>query len=104
VQRVGRIKVWSAVCEYGLAELEDTPRRSGPRTALTDEVIAEFLSATMTPDICQEQGVTHGSTRLVAAWLAREKKIELSHDWIARLVAVPRGPHHPPADRSRMRQ
>jgi hypothetical protein len=48
-------------------------------------VIAEFLSATMTPDTCGEQGVPHGSARLLAAWLAREKKIEVRHNSIGRL-------------------
>src|SRR5215468_11879546 len=33
----------------GLAGLEDAPRPGGPRTVLTDEVISEILSATVTP-------------------------------------------------------
>jgi transposase-like protein len=34
--------------EAGLAGLEDAPRPGGPKTVMTDEVIAEILSATVT--------------------------------------------------------
>src|SRR5216684_5952339 len=41
---------WRAqYAEAGLAGLEDAPRPGGPRTVLTDEVIAEILSARVTP-------------------------------------------------------
>ena len=54
---------------------------------LTDEVIAEILSATVTPPpgVLQELGITHWSARRLAAWLARNKKIRVSHDSITRL-------------------
>src|SRR5512143_1891936 len=35
--------------EHGLAGLEDAARPGGPKTVLTDEVITEILSATVTP-------------------------------------------------------
>ncbi len=54
---------------------------------LTDEVIAEILSATVTPppEALREQGLTHWSARRLAEWLARSRKIEVSHDSIGRL-------------------
>jgi transposase len=73
--------------EDGLAGLEDAPRPGGPKTVMTDEAIAEILAATVTPPpaALREQGVTHWSARRLADWLAREKKIKVSHDSIARL-------------------
>jgi transposase len=35
--------------EEGLAGLEDAPRPGGPKMVMTDEVISEILSATVTP-------------------------------------------------------
>jgi hypothetical protein len=54
---------------------------------LTDEVITEILSATVTPppQALQAQGVTHWSSRRLADWLARTRKIQVSHDSISRL-------------------
>jgi transposase len=71
----------------GLAGLEDAPRPGGPRTVLTDEAISEILSATVTPppEALRAAGVTHWSSRRLAAWLHRAKGIEVSHDSIARL-------------------
>src|SRR5216683_4836462 len=59
--------------EGGLAGLEDAPRPGGPKTVLTDEAIAEILSATVTPppEALRGQGVTHWSSRRLAGWLAR---------------------------------
>jgi transposase len=73
--------------EDGLAGLEDAPRPGGPKTVLTDAAIAEILSATVTPppDSLQAIGVTHWSSRRLADWLARKKKIAVSHDSITRL-------------------
>src|SRR5216683_7859097 len=73
--------------EAGLAGLEDAPRPGGPRRVLTDAVIAEVLSATVTPppEALQAMGVTHWSSRRLADWLARTRKIEVSHDSISRL-------------------
>src|SRR6266568_1063886 len=71
----------------GLAGLADAPRPGGPRTVLTDEVIAVILSATVTPPpgALAELGVTHWSARRLADWLARTRKIQVSHDSIVRL-------------------
>ena len=73
--------------EHGLAGLEDAPRPGGPKTVLTDDAIAEILAATVTPPpgVLAELGVTHWSARRLAAWLARNKKIRVSHDPITRL-------------------
>src|SRR6266699_2843992 len=62
--------------EDGLAGLEDAPRPGGPRTVLTDAVIAEILSATVTPppEALQAQGVTHWSSRRLAGWLRRARR------------------------------
>src|SRR5260221_7479359 len=70
--------------EAGLAGLADAPRPGGPKTVLTDEVIAEILSATVTPPpgALAAMGVTHWSARRLADWLARNKKIQVSHDSI----------------------
>jgi len=71
----------------GLAGLEDAPRPGGPKTVLTDEAISEILSATVTPppQALREQGITHWSARRLAAWLRNTKKIQVSHDSVARL-------------------
>src|SRR5438093_597295 len=73
--------------ESGLAGLEDAPRPGGPRTVLTDQAIAEILAATVTPppQALAAAGVTHWSSRRLAGWLARNKKIAVSHDSISRL-------------------
>src|ERR1019366_2596004 len=66
--------------EDGLAGLEDAPRPGGPGIGLTDEVIGEILSATVTPppDALRALGVTHWSSRRLADWLRRTRKIEVS--------------------------
>lgn len=66
----------------GLAGLEDTPRPGGPKTVLTEQVIGEILAATVTPppEALQAAGVTHWSSRRLADWLRRNKKIRVSHD------------------------
>ena len=71
----------------GLAGLADAPRPGGPRRVLTDEVIAEILSATVTPPpgALAAMGVTHWSARRLADWLARTRKIQVSHDSVVRL-------------------
>jgi transposase len=71
----------------GLAGLEDAPRPGGPKIVLTEAAIAEILSATVTPppDALQAAGVTHWSSRRLAQWLRRTRKIEVSHDSITRL-------------------
>ncbi len=71
----------------GLAGLEDAPRPGGPKTVLTGEAISEILSATVTPppESLQAAGVTHWSSRRLADWLRRNKKITVSHDSISRL-------------------
>ncbi len=71
----------------GLAGLEDVPRPGGPRRVLTDAVISEILSATVTPppEALRAAGVTHWSSRRLAEWLGRTRKIEVSHDSISRL-------------------
>jgi transposase len=71
--------------EDGLAGLADAPRPGGSKTVLTDAAIAEILSATVTPppDALQAMGVTHWSSRRLADWLGRKKKIAVSHDSIS---------------------
>ena len=73
--------------ENGLAGLEDAPRPGGPKTVLTERAIGEILAATVTPppDALQAAGVTHWSSRRLADWLRRTKKIHVSHDSITRL-------------------
>src|SRR5258706_4435035 len=73
--------------EAGLAGLADAPRPGGPKTVLTDAVIAEILSATVTPppQALRDQGISHWSSRRLADWLARTRKITVSHDSIVRL-------------------
>jgi len=72
---------------HGLAGLEDAPRPGGPKTVLTENAISEILAATVTPppEALREEGLTHWSARRLAAWLAREKKIKVSHDSVTRL-------------------
>ncbi len=73
--------------EAGLAGLEDAPRPGGPKSVLTEEAISVILSATVTPppESLQAMGVTHWSSRRLADWLRRKKKLEVSHDSITRL-------------------
>ena len=73
--------------EDGLAGLEDAKRPGGPRRVLTERAISEILSATVTPpsDVLRAAGVTHWSSRRLAEWLRRSRKIEVSHDSITRL-------------------
>jgi transposase len=73
--------------EEGLPGLEDAPRPGGPRTVMTEDAIAEILSATVTPppEALREQGITQWSARRLAGWLARTRKIKVSHDSITRL-------------------
>ncbi len=73
--------------EDGLAGLEDAPRPGGPRRVLTDEAIAEILSATVTPppEALAAQGGTHWSSRRLADWLRRSKGLQVSHDSITRV-------------------
>src|SRR5215470_7597575 len=73
--------------EDGLAGLEDAPRPGGPKTVLTEEAVCEILAATVTPppQALQAQGVTHWSSRRLAGWLRRTRKIAVSHDSISRL-------------------
>jgi transposase len=69
--------------EAGLAGLEDAPRPGGPKTVLTDEVVCQILAATVTPppESLRAAGVTHWSSRRLAAWL-HSKGISVSHDSI----------------------
>jgi transposase len=73
--------------ESGLAGLEDAPRPGGPKTVLTEEAISVILSATVTPlpEALAAAGVTHWSSRRLADWLRRTKKLQVSHDSITRL-------------------
>ncbi|HEV8274663.1 MAG TPA: IS630 family transposase [Streptosporangiaceae bacterium] len=73
--------------EGGLAGLEDAPRPGGPKRVLTDQAIAEILSATVTPppEALAARGVTHWSSRRLAGWLRQNRKITVSHDSISRL-------------------
>ena len=71
--------------EAGLAGLEDAPRPGGPKTVLTDEVVAEILAATVTPPprSLQAAGVTHWSSRRLADWLRQARGIRVSHDSVS---------------------
>jgi transposase len=73
--------------EDGLAGLEDAPRPGGPKIVLTEDAIAEILSATVTPppQALADQGVTHRSSRRLADWLRWNKQLAVSHDSITRL-------------------
>src|SRR5580704_3499879 len=70
--------------EDGLAGLEDAPRPGGPKKVLTEKMIGEILAATVTPppEALQAAGVTHWSSRRLADWLRRSRKISISHDSI----------------------
>ena len=72
--------------ESGLAGLEDAPRGGGPVTVLTGDTVCEILAATVTPppESLQKQGITHWSSRRLADWLGRSRKIPVSHDSITR--------------------
>ncbi len=71
----------------GLAGLEDAPRPGGPASVLTEDAISVILSATVTPppQALQDLGVTHWSSRRLADWLRRTRKLQVSHDSITRL-------------------
>jgi transposase len=73
--------------EDGLAGLEDAPRRGGPKRVLTDAAVCEILAATVTPppESLQAEGVTHWSSRRLADWLRRTRRLTVSHDSISRL-------------------
>ena len=47
--------------EHRLAGLENVSQPGGPKTVLTDEMITEILSATVTPppQALRDQGITH---------------------------------------------
>jgi hypothetical protein len=51
---------------------------------LTDEVVCQILSATVTPppELLRAAGVTHWSSRRLADWLRQVKGISVSHDSI----------------------
>jgi transposase len=71
----------------GRAGRADPPRPGGPKTVLTDRTISEILSATVTPppESLRAMGVTHWSSRRLAGWLRRTRRVSVSHDSIARL-------------------
>src|SRR5487761_1737645 len=73
--------------EDGLAGLADAPRPGGPKTVLTEKAVCEILAATVTPPPAslQAQGVTHWSSRRLADWLRRTRKVTVSHDSVSRL-------------------
>ena len=73
--------------ERGLAGLQDAPRGGGPVTVLTEQTVCEILAATVTPppESLQKQGITHWSSRRLADWLGRSRKIPVSHDSITRV-------------------
>jgi len=86
-QRVGCteptvIKWRRQYAEDGLAGLDDAPRPGGPKSVLTEDAIAEILSAKVTPppQALANQGVTHWSSRRLADWLRRNKQLAVSHD------------------------
>jgi transposase len=70
--------------ERGLAGLEDAARPGGPKTVLTSEVVSQILAATVTPppESLRAAGVTHWSSRRLAAWLRQDRDISVSHDSI----------------------
>jgi len=67
--------------------LENAPRGGGPVTVLTEQTVCEILAATVTPppESLQQQGITHRSSRRLADWLGRSRKIPVSHDSITRV-------------------
>jgi Homeodomain-like domain len=71
----------------GLAGLEDARRGGGPVTVLTEQTVCGILAVTVTPppESLQKQGVTHWSSRRLADWLGRSRKIPVSHDSITRV-------------------
>jgi transposase len=73
--------------ERGLAGLEDARRGGGPVTVLTGQTVCEILAVTVTPppESLQKQGITHWSSRRLADWLGRSRKIPVSHDSITRV-------------------
>jgi len=81
------VKWRSQYAEAGLAGLADAPRPGGPKRVLTEAAIGEILAATLTPPpgTLARLGVTHWSSRRLADWLAREKRLRVSHDSITRL-------------------
>ena len=56
-------------------------------TVLTGQTVCEILAATVTPppESLQKQGITHWSSRRLADWLGRSRKIPVSHDSITRV-------------------
>ena len=81
------VKWRSQYAKDGLAGLADAPRPGGPKTVMTENAVAEILSATVTPppEALRAAGVTHWSARRLAGWLRRSKKLQVSHDSITRL-------------------
>src|SRR5262249_28494567 len=81
------VKWRSQYAERGLAGLQDAPPPGGPETVLTREAVEVILSATVTPppEALRESGITHWSARRLSGWLAREKKLKVSHDTITRV-------------------
>ena len=73
--------------ERGLAGLQDARRGGGPVTVLTEQTVCEILAVTVTPppESLQKQGITHWSSRRLADWLGRSRKIPVSHDSITRV-------------------
>jgi len=70
--------------ERGLAGLEDAPRPGGPKTVLTEAVVCQILSATVTPppESLRAAGVTRWSSRRLADWLEQARGVRVSHDSI----------------------
>src|SRR5258708_1006990 len=92
-QRVGCteptvIKWRRQYAEDGLTGLEDAPRPGGPKSVLTEAAISEILAATVTPlpESLKAMGVTHWSSRRLADWLRRTRRLQVSHDSISRLL------------------
>ena len=54
---------------------------------LTEQTVCEILAATVTPppESPQKQGITHWSSRRLADWPGRSRKIPVSHDSITRV-------------------
>jgi transposase len=81
------VKWRSQFAAHGLAGLEDAPRGGGPVTVLTEETVHQILAATLTPppQSLRKQGITHWSARRLADWLARSRKLQVSHDSVVRV-------------------